>query len=105
MPLTVEDAELVVDRLLARKLSDDAGSVNNVFTTGFGRTTFVYDTLRENGAINSQLDAIHTVLVDEDAQTDRIEAAIANLGLPSQTHLDVVNAVKQALREGSGGTI
>ncbi len=98
MALTLEDAELVVNRLLAHKLSDAAGSVNNVLTTGFGRLSNTYDTLRESGAINSQLDRIEA-LAATPFDIDQLAAAIvAKLPVGTLTKADVQEACDAAVR-------
>jgi hypothetical protein len=60
--LTLEDADLVVDRLLARKLNDQTGSVNNVLITTFGRLGFLQSLFAEGGSIETQLDTIQAAI-------------------------------------------
>jgi hypothetical protein len=124
MPLTPTDAKLVVDELLSRKLDNGTTFGGNITETAdrvetiYGRTGVIHNSLVEGGAINRQLDAMHSVLVDEDLQTDRIEDVVQALDvdaladaivakMPTGQEITVATVkegVRQALTEGTGGT-
>lgn len=64
-----------------------------------GDSSRTIETLSEGGPINSQLDAIHTTLTDEDAQTDRIETAVTT-PLDPATIAGIATAVAAAMPPG-----
>lgn len=57
------------------------------------------ESLGDGGAVNTQLDEIHTILTEEDAQTDRIETAV-NAPLDPVTIAGIASAVVAAMPPG-----
>lgn len=64
-----------------------------------GDSSRTIETLSDGGPINSQLDAMHTILVDEDQQTDRIETAVTT-PLDPATIAGIATAVVAAMPPG-----
>jgi hypothetical protein len=89
MPLTQAEIEAVATASASKViygLLSNGDTVNNVLVTGFGRITHTYDTLRENGNINSQLDAIHAK-VNEPLNVSALAAAIV-AAMPANGDVD-----------------